>query len=196
MQQWLIQFGAHHEYLIYAVVLLVAIVEGPVLSMIFGVLIRLGFFSFWPIYITLMLGDIVGDTGWYYVGYHYGRRAVARFGKRFGVTEKEVAKAEKLFHENTSKILFVSKVTNGFGLSLVVLMTAGITRIPFKKYLVTNIAGQLIWSGMLIAAGYFFSDSYMRINSALGKIGLVVIVFALLYALFRYVSKMHKKLAQ
>ena len=196
MQQWIIQFGTHHQDLIYGAVLLIAIVEGPILSMIFGVLLRLGYFSLAPVYITLMLGDIIGDTGWYYLGYHYGRAAIKRFGSRFGITDKEVEKAEKLFHGHTYKILFISKITNGFGLSIVTLLTAGITRVPFRKYLATNVAGQLIWSGLLIAAGYFFSDSYMRINSIFGKIGLVAIIAAVIFVIARYAIKLHKKLAQ
>ena len=156
MQQWIIQFGTHHQYLIYGAVLLIAIVEGPILSMIFGVLLRLGYFSLAPVYITLMLGDIIGDTGWYYLGYHYGRAAIKRFGSRFGITDKEVEKAEKLFHGHTYKILFISKITNG----------------------------------------YFFSDSYMRINSIFGKIGLVAIIAAVIFVIARYAIKMHKKLAQ
>jgi membrane-associated protein len=194
MQQWLIQFGTHHQYLIYFLTVLVAIVEGPILSMIFGVLLHLGYFSLIPAYIALMLGDILGDTAWYYLGYHYGRSAIRKFGKRFNITEEGVEKAEKLFHRHKTKILFISKITNGIGFSVVVLVTAGIARIPFRKYLAVNIAGQMIWSGLLLAVGYFFSSSYQHINSVAGKIVLVLVLLGALYGLYRYVVSVRAKI--
>lgn len=196
MQQWLIQFGAHHPFLVYIPVVLVAAIEGPILSMIFGVLLRLGYFSFIPVYAALMLGDLIGDVGWYYIGYHYGRAAIKRFGTKFNITEKGVEKTEKLFHEHKTKILFISKITNGFGLALVVLATAGIVRIPFKKYIAVNIAGQFVWSGTLLAVGYFFGESYTRINSVAGKVFLVVGFAAALYGLYRYQRSISKKLSE
>ena len=189
MQEWIIQFGAHHQYLIYVAILLIAIVEGPVLSMIFGALLSLGYFSLIPIYLTLMLGDVISDVTLYHIGRKYGHSVVRRFGKYFNVTEKEIAKAEKLFHENTYKILFVSKITNGFGLSFAVLTTAGIVRIPFRKYLLTNIAGQMIWSGALLAVGYFFSQSYIHINNIFGRVFLIALALAMLYWLYRYIVR-------
>ena len=196
MQHWLIQFGMNHQYLVYIPIVAVAIVEGPVLSMAFGVLLRLGYFSFLPVYAALMLGDVIGDVGWYYVGYHYGQSAIKRFGARFGVTEEKVEKAKKLFHENKAKILFVSKITNGLGFSVVVLMTAGLVRIPFKKYFAINMAGQVVWSGALLAVGYFLSDSYLRINSIVGKAFLGLVVAIALFAIFLYTKSLRAKFAK
>lgn len=196
MQQWLIQFGMHHQYLVYIPVVLAAVLEGPLLSMVFGLLLRLGYFSFIPVYAALMLGDLIGDVAWYYIGYHYGRSAIRRFGKRFNITEKGVEKTEKLFLKNKTKILLISKVTNGFGLALVVLATAGIVRIPFKRYLAVNLAGQFVWSGLLLAVGYFFGESYMRIDSIAGKVFLVVAFTAALYGLYRYNRSLRKNLSE
>lgn len=194
MQAWLIQFGAHHAFLVYIPVVVVAMLEGPFLSIIFGVLLRLGYFSFLPIYAALMIGDLIGDIGWYYIGYHYGRKAIHRFGERFGVTEEKVEKVEKLFHQHKNKILFTSKITNGFGFALAVLMTAGIAKIPFKRYITINFLGQMIWSGLLLAVGYFFGESYIRIESVTGKLFLVLGVFALGFLVFHYSKNIKRKL--
>ncbi len=195
MQTWLIQFGIHHSILVYLPVIVVAILEGPFLSIFFGILLHLGYFSFIPVYCALMLGDLIGDVVWYYIGYHYGRRAISRFGKRFKITESDVEKTEALFHKHKHKILFISKITNGFGFALVVLMTAGIARIPFKRYITINVVGQMIWSGILLGIGYFFSESYTRIESVAGKVFFIIataVVFSLIYL---YSKKMRKNLA-
>ncbi len=196
MQAWLINFGMQHTFLVYVPVVLVAFLEGPFLSIIFGILLRLGYFSFFPVYGALMLGDLIGDIVWYYIGYHYGRRAVNRFGKRFKITEEDVAKTEKLFHKHQHKILFISKITNGFGFALAVLMTAGIAKIPFKRYITINFFGQLVWSGLLLGIGYFFSESYIRIESVGGKISLIFAVAIAAAFFYFYNKRLRKKLTE
>ncbi len=184
LQHWLIQFGLHHAYLIYGVILLVAIVEGPILSVLLGILLRLGYFRFIPVYIALMMGDLIGDVIWYYIGYHYGRSALKKFKKFFSFSEQKIERVETLFHTHKYKILFISKITNGFGLALAVLTTAGIMRVRFWKFIRVNILGQLVWSGMLLALGYFFGTAYTQIHSLFGKmtiigIALVMVIWAI-----------------
>lgn len=195
MQEWIIHFASSHEYLIYAVIIITACAEGPILSMIFGVLIRLGYFGFWPVYTALMIGDLLGDSIWYYVGRKYGHRFIARFGKYVDVTEGRVEKVEQFFHKHKHPVLFFSKISNGFGLSAAVLFTAGIVQIPFARYIFTNLLGQFIWSGFLIGVGYYFSHAYMLVNSWLEKAGIVA-AFVVLVLLFIGFSKYLKKRAE
>jgi len=183
MQDFLINLSVHHQILIYGFIIVFACAEGPILSMIFGVLIRLGYFDFWPVYTALMVGDLIGDIGWYQVGKHFGHRFIGRFGKYFNVTEASVAKVTKIFHDHKHKILFLSKITNGLGFALATLITAGIVRIPFRRYLVINLVGQFIWSGILIGVGFFFSNLYIMVDFVLGKM-MVVAFFVILLLLF------------
>lgn len=186
MQDWLIYVGNNHEYLVYLIIIVLACAEGPILSMIFGVLIKLGYFSFVPVYVALMIGDLLGDTVWYYVGRKWGHGFISRFGKYVSVTEEKVGIIDRIFHGNKYKILFISKISNGFGFALVTLMTAGIVKIPFAKYLTVNLIGQFIWSGILIGVGYFFSNLYMQVDSVLSKIGIVAFFIILIAAFLGY----------
>lgn len=186
MQDWLIYVGNNHEYLVYLIIIVLACAEGPILSMIFGVLIKLGYFSFVPVYAALMIGDLLGDTVWYYVGRKWGHGFISRFGKYVSVTEEKVGIIDRIFHSHKYKILFISKISNGFGFALVTLMTAGIVKIPFAKYLTVNLIGQFIWSGILIGVGYFFSNLYMQVDSVLSKIGIVAFFIILIAAFLGY----------
>lgn len=179
MQEWLIQLSQNHSYIVYAIIIILACAEGPILSMIFGVLIKLGYFGFIPVYIALMLGDVIGDSGWYYVGRRYGHGFIKRFGKYFSVTEGGVEKMTKIFHTYKHPILFVSKISNGFGFSLVTLITAGMVKIPFGKYLFTNLLGQFVWSGILLGVGYFFSNLYIQVDTWMSRVGIIALFVAL-----------------
>lgn len=100
-------------YYRYLVVFVVAIFEGPMDMVASGILLRLGFFYFWPLYLCLMFGDFVADLGWYWVGRLGGGGFVKRFGKYFSLTPEVMEKLEDFFHKHQDKILFISKITMG-----------------------------------------------------------------------------------
>jgi len=186
VQEWLIQLVTVHPILVYGIIVATACAEGPILSMIGGVLIKLGYFSFLPIYIALMAGDLIGDVIWYYIGRFYGHRFIARFGKYFDLTEESVTKVTKIFHRYKHHILVISKITNGFGFALVTLMTAGMVKIPFWRYMLVNVIGQFVWTGLLLSVGYYFSGLYMTVDSILGKVSIIAGFCLVFYGFLRY----------
>src|SRR3990167_6501038 len=95
----------------YLALFFLTLAQGPFAMTLGGFLLRLDYFTFWPTYLVLMAGDLVGDTLWYLVGYHAGRRFVVRFGKFFSITETTIAKTEEVFHRYTNRILLISKIT-------------------------------------------------------------------------------------
>jgi membrane-associated protein len=154
-----------------------------------GIFLRLGYFSFWPLYVVLMLGDLAADIIWYAVGYYGGHRLVHRYGKYFSISDALLAKTEAAFHRHQNKILFISKITMGLGFALVILITAGVMRIPFKKYVLFNVLGQTIWTALLIGVGYFFGGVVVLVNESLrlaAGIAFALVVTALLYGVNRY----------
>ncbi len=186
MQEYLIWLGTHHAYLVYGIIIVLACAEGPILSMIFGVLIKLGDFGFLPVYASLMVGDLIGDAVWYYIGHRWGHAFIKRFGKYFSVTEEGVAKVTRIFHKYRHRILFISKISNGFGFALVTLMTAGMVKIPFWRYLSINVVGQFIWTGLLIGVGYFFGNLYLGVSSLLGRMSVVAAFILVFWAFMGY----------
>jgi membrane-associated protein len=186
MQAWILDLSQNHAVIVYVVIIVIAIVEGPILSVLFGVIIKSGAFPFWPVYLALMAGDVIGDAGWYYIGRNFGMRFVNRFGKYFSLTEEKIDKVTKIFHKYHDKILIVSKLTSGFGFAIVTLMVAGMVRIKFPKYMIINFIGQFVWTGFLIAVGYFLSSLYNTIDSIVGKVSLIALFILLLLALNGY----------
>ena len=178
----------------YILIVPLTIVEGPIVMVICGFLLRtgLGQFDLRPLYIALMVADLIGDIGWYCVGYFGGLPFIKRFGRFFSVSEKTVEKVTGLFHKYHNRILFISKITMGFGFALVTLITAGIAKVSFRKYLIFNVSGQVIWTGVLLAVGYFFGNIYYTIDKSFRDISLIalaIIVIGLIYGFGRYISK-------
>jgi membrane protein DedA with SNARE-associated domain len=176
----------------YLIVFPLAVIEGPVMMMISGFLVRTGFFSFWPVYILLMAGDLTGDVAWYFVGRHGARPLMNRYGRFLSLTEANVEKMEALFHKHQMKILFISKITMGFGFALATLIAAGAAKIPFKRYFLINFFGQFVWTGILMAVGYFFGQLYTVVDKSLRwgfVVALIVIGFAAVYGFGKAMRK-------
>lgn len=148
-----------------------------------GILIRLNYASFWPIYITLMTADLVGDTVWYGVGYHFARPLIEKFGNFFGLTPELIEKTRTIFQNHEKKILFTSKITFGLGFPLAVLVVAGMSKMPFKKYIGSLFLGQFIFTGMLISVGYFFGDFYVTLGKDFKLISMLAFFLVFIFAL-------------
>ncbi len=182
-----IAFILHYKYFI---MVLLSLVEGPAVMMASGFFLKLGYVSFLPAYFFLMLGDLMADAGWYAVGYFLGEPFIRRFGKYVSITEEKIATVKRIFHKYQISILFMSKITMGFGFALVTLITAGIVKIPFRRYIAMNLIGQFVWTALLMSVGYFFGNLYLAIDNWFGRLSvfvLFVIVFLCLLGFGKYV---------
>lgn len=189
LQGWLGNFLSGLAYYRYALTFVLAIFEGPMVMVACGILLKLRFFYFWPIYLSLMLGDFTADLAWYWVGFYGGRSFVDRFGKYFSLTPDVIEKVEDFFHKHQDKILFISKITMGFGFAVATLFVAGLVKIPFKRYALFNFLGGFIWTGLLLTVGYFFGNLYAVLNKGFKVafiVGLAIFMTAVLYGGGRY----------
>ena len=183
---WLLQYR-------YAIAYPLGIIEGPVVMMISGLLVRLGVFDFWPIYLVLIAGDLTGDIVWYFVGSHGARPLVRRFGHFINVTEENLEKAEELFRAHQTKILFISKLTTGFGFAIATLIAAGASKVPFKKYITINFFGEFIWAGFLFAIGYFLGNVYVSLGKSLRWGFIIGLIIAFGFAVYGFGVAMRKR---
>lgn len=177
----------------YAVVFFSVLLQGPVVMMGTGLLLRLGEFNFWPLYFTLVVADFVGDIIWYFVGKYAAEPFLRRFGYLFGVNRKAFLKNEELFRRHDTKIIFISKITMGFGFAIATLIAAGATRVPLKKYLTLNLFGGFIWTGLLMSVGYFLGKAYVFVDKGFRVLFMVVAVLALIAVFYGIMSFIRRK---
>lgn len=174
----------------YAIMLPVSIIEGPILSMVAGFFIHAGVLALIPSLLVLMLGDLIGDVLWYWLGRSYGHGFISRFGKYVSITEENISTVQRIFHRYHTPILLFSKLTMGLGFPGATLFTAGLAHVPFWRFMALNTVGQVVWTGLLIAIGYYLGQLYLQINGVLGVIAtaaIIAIVFALLVGFGKYV---------
>lgn len=160
----------------YWAMLPLMIIEGPVVTIIAAMLASLGAFS-WPIVLLFsILGDVIGDVLLYGAGRKWGMGFVRGFGRYMGITEALVLRMEKYFEKHGGKTIFAVKSTTG--LCWATFATAGIVKMNFKKFVKFSIMGGFVWSGSLVAMGYFYGYLWREMKQYISWIGWVIAAIA------------------
>jgi membrane protein DedA with SNARE-associated domain len=164
-----------------------AYIEGTVVMMTGGVLLKLGQVQFWPLYASLIAGDILSDIMWYWVGYFGARTFILRWGHLINATPEIVAKLERRFQKYHLRILVFSKLTMGFGLAVPILTTAGMLRVSFYRYCTINIIGSFVWVAFIIFVGYNFGN-LLQLFPEQYQIGSFLVLIAAFFFFLRYLN--------
>lgn len=176
----------------YILLFIGTIFEGPIVMMASGFLYKLGTFSFFPMYLALVFGDFVADILWYCLGRYGTRNAIYKYGHFVGVTPETIEKVENKFIKFHQKILIISKLTMGLGFAAVILVVAGMFKVPFKNYVILNLIGGFIWTALLITVGFFMGNIFLLIPEKLKIAFALTIIIAFILGL-RYANKYLKK---
>ena len=136
----------------YTVLLPVAVVEGPAVTMIAGALVAAGQFDPVITCILLVAADLVGDVLYYCLGRFGHAPLVARLSKRLSAASEKLRPLEQRFRDNDWKLLMIGKTQ---ALGSVILYMAGASRTPFGRYMVLNLLGTLPKVILFEAIGYF-----------------------------------------
>lgn len=176
----------------YFVILPLMIVEGPIVTIIAAMLASFGVLNAWVVLLFSIGGDIIGDVVLYWLGKSWGMKFVDKFGRYFGITRELVLKMEKYFKGHGGKTIFAVKSTTG--LCWATFVAAGIVRMDFKKFLGYSILGGIVWSGFLVAMGYFYGYMWQQIKQYIEwagflAIGLAIVTFILITLYKKYKSK-------
>jgi membrane-associated protein len=187
LQQIILLLTAHKYLFLFPVV----VVEGPIITIIAGFLSSLGIFNIFIVYGVVVGGDIVGDIIYYALGYYGGQRFVKRWGRFLGITLERVEWLEKHFEKHSAKTLIIGKLSHGIG--GVVLVAAGMARVPLRKLVLYDFIPTLPKSLILLLIGYYAGESYVKISSYLdyAAIGTIVaaVIFIVIYFMMRRLSK-------
>ena len=168
----------------YIILIPLAIIEGPIVSVIAGFLVTLGVFNPLLVYVVMVLGDIIGDGIIYYIGY-----SGKRFLKYFRVTEEKLEKAKQYFHENHKKAIFMSKLVHGIGFTG--LIAAGASHVPYKRYFLTCTFISVVQSAVMLTVGILFGHAYVQIGKYLDYYAAGVSVIVLIVLLIIFIRKYH-----
>jgi membrane protein DedA with SNARE-associated domain len=162
----------------YWLMLPLMIAEGPVVTIIAAMLASLGAFNWFIVLVLSVIGDMLGDIIFYWLGYRWGIGFVRTVGKYLGITERVVERMEKYFLNHGGKTIFAVKSTTG--LCWATFVTAGIVKMDFRKFLKYSFLGGVVWSGFLVAMGYFYGYLWKEIKQYISWVGWIIFAVAII----------------
>lgn len=125
----------------------------------------------------LLLAGVVGNFTGYWFGYRTGpvlfQRKDTWFYKR-----KYVVMAEEFFHKYGGTALIIGRFVPIIRTFAPIF--AGIVRFNFRKFILYNVTGAVIWVGILTLSGYFLGKRFPEIIHYIEYIvvGLIVVAFS------------------
>ena len=191
MPETLIPLVIHYTY---ALLFVLAVFEGPVIILFSGFILKMGVISLVPAAIVLGIGDLLGDAFWYGIGRRFGRGFIDRFGTYVSLTEKHLQTAEKALLRYHERIFLTTKTTSGFGLTPALILTAGMARVPFRKFIGVNALGEIGRLLIYLSIGYFFGHLYALIDSGVELVSFIVASAVFVLALFGFGAYLAKKM--
>lgn len=151
---WLVQYGSFFLFLLLALGIIVLPVPEETMLLIAGVLIRHGELSLQGTILAACAGSMCGITGSYLIGRTLGLYFLCKYGKWVGITEGRLAKAHLWFEKFGKWAVFggyfVPGVRHFTGLS------AGATKLEFKKFALFAYSGAALWVSCFLSVGYCF----------------------------------------
>lgn len=145
------------------------------------------------------LGAIIGDNLGYLAGRTGGRALALRYGKYIFLKPHHLDYAQKFFEKHGDKTVF-------FGRFVAILRAwaaflAGVNHMPWRKFLLFNAAGGIVWAivyGTLgFVAGRFLHDNFTAVEhiaSTLGWAGAAIVAAVIIAAFILLRLRRHRRL--
>lgn len=191
-------FGLLYTYS-YLVLFPLVVIEGPVVTIIAGFLVSLGFMDFLPTYMTIVAGDLTGDFIYYSAGRWWLNRTYKSVLKFFNININLVHKLEEGLKKNRGPFLFFGKLSHALG--GIILFAAGSVEIPLREFMWFNFLATLPKSLILLAVGFYFGSTVSSFRRALDftvlglfvfTLAMIGVYFAVTYLSNKYIKKLEK----
>lgn len=137
-----------------------------------------GAFSLIPLLLSAAIGNILGSTIAYSIGYYLGRPVIVRFGRYIGITSERLDVADKKFAKFRSTVVLFGKFIAG--IRVLIPYLAGINRMPFILFSVYNAVSALAWAAFFIIIGRYIEVAWSHYHKVMHQYLVPSIIVVLL----------------
>jgi membrane protein DedA with SNARE-associated domain len=155
------------------------VLPGETSVVLAGVLAGQGKVSVWWLASVVVLAAIAGDSVGYEVGHHFGPTILTVRPLR--KHQERVVKAQDLIRRRGPEAVFLGRFIAFFRAMMPAL--AGISRMPYRRFLLFNALGGLVWGVGFTLLGYFAGTAYTKVEAQVGRIVAIVLAAVVLAAL-------------
>jgi membrane protein DedA with SNARE-associated domain len=119
-------------------------------------------------------GAVIGDNIGFGIGHHYGRGILLRFGRFVFLTPKRLDHMTNYFASHGNKTILIARFITGLRVFAAIL--AGASRMPWRVFVVYNVAGAVLWSVVITSLGFLFAHSLPLLVKWVGRSGTILLI--------------------
>jgi membrane-associated protein len=153
------------------------VIPGETAAILGGVAASRGHVALAAVLAVVLLGAVIGDSVGYEVGRHVGTRIMG--WPVLQHRRERIDAASDYLARRGGAAVFLGRWTAFFRAVMPAL--AGTARMPYRRFLVFNVAGGITWGVTVVLVGYLAGASYGRVEKLLGR-GTALVIAALVVA--------------
>jgi len=139
-----------------------------------AVLAASGRFNIVEVIAVAAAGAIVGDSTGYWIARKGGRRALGKIPIARDALPELLPRGERFFERHGPKTVVIGRFVAG--LRVTVAWLAGISHMPWGKFVVYNAIGGILWATTIGLVSYYFGNAVIDAVEKYGLIAVGVIV--------------------
>jgi len=159
-------------YWSYAILFLLVAIEGPISVLLAAAAASAGLMRPLPVFVAAAAGNLTADNLWYLLGYMGKTEWMYHIGRWLGVRPSLIEHLKRSMLKHATRVMFLAKITVSFVIPA--LITAGLLRVPWKRWFPAFIVAEVLWTGTLVFIGYYTTESLKRVQQGVEYIGLGV----------------------
>jgi membrane protein DedA with SNARE-associated domain len=168
---------------------------GETIVIVGGFLAGSGELNYWWVLASAIAGAVLGDNFGYWVGRFGGWQLLVKIGRIFRLQEQQLELAKDRYSKNAVQAVFFGRFVTL--LRIFAGPLAGITRMPYKQFLLCNFGGAAVWATTIVSITFFLGKavSLEQIVGWIAQIGVVALFLVIAFLSAPRIWKYgHKKL--
>lgn len=124
----------------------------------------------------------LGDNLGFAIGSYGGRPLLERYRRTLRIRPAVIARGEELFARYGAATIFVARFIAG--LRIIAGPLAGVLRMPWRKFLMFNFLGAVLWVSVIASVGYLFGKHWDALVDLVQDANLAVAIVVVIVCAF------------
>jgi membrane protein DedA with SNARE-associated domain len=164
------------------------VIPGETAAVLAGVQAWRGHAELWIVVVVVVAAAIAGDSVGYEVGRHFGPRIMRT--RLMAGHQGRLAHAQAFLARRGGTAVFFGRFLAFFRATMPAL--AGISHMPYRRFLAFNAAGGLVWGVGFTVLGYLAGDSYHKVEKLVGRSAAGLVLGVVLVAILIWKIRAHR----
>ena len=139
------------------------------------------------------IGSLLAAALLYWMGrkipQHHLFNLIERYGKYLHISVTDLEKSLTWFEKYGHRIVFFGRMIPA--VRSLISIPAGMSNMPFRKFMAYSATGTIIWTTFLAYIGYYFGENPALMSAITQRIGYIILAFTMIYILYHLMKKFY-----